>query len=115
MTPKTLLIKQKEITREYKELCERLSQRCEVLTYAAKELHWMARRYADNRSSYATSEFNRVTRDLLSLDIKLNGNDGIIWARDRQGRLYDHLSLREAQEGTAEALGIMGTQGGQIR
>lgn len=73
----------------------------------------MARRYADGRSTYATSSFNQVVRDVLRLGIKLNGNDGTIWAKDGQGRLYDHLSPREAEDGTAEALGIMGT-GGQF-
>ena len=73
-----------------------------ILTSAVKELHWMARRYADNRYTYATSSFNSVTRTLLALGIKLDGSDGIIWARDGQGRFYDHLSSREA-------LGICGT------
>lgn len=89
----------------------RLQLRCAILEAAVKELHWMARRYADGRSTYATSSFNQAVRDILRLGIKLHGNDGIIWARDGQGRLYDNLSPREAEPGTAEALGIMGTGG----
>jgi hypothetical protein len=91
----------------------RLQLRTAVLEGAVKELHWMARRYADGRSTYATSSFNQVVRDILRLGLKLHGNDGIIWARDAQGRLYDHLTPEEATPGTANALGICGT-GGQI-
>lgn len=103
---KALLKNQKEITQEYKKLVERLNERCEVLTVVAKEFHWMARRYADGRRTYATGLFNEMVRDILRLGISLQGHDGIIWARDGQGRLYDHLSPREAEVGTAEARGV---------
>lgn len=86
-----------------------LERKVEILTAVVKEFHWRARRYADGRSTYATSSFNQAVRDVLQLGIKLHGNDRIIWARDGQGRDYDHLSPREAEPGTVEALGICGT------
>lgn len=63
------------------------------------DLHWMARRYVDGRQSYATSTFNEHTRALIAMGLKLNTNDGTIWARDRMGRAYDGLSKEEASLG----------------
>lgn len=66
----------------------------------AKQLHWMARRYADGRSTYCTSMFNEYTRILLALDINLNPTgDGTIWARDGMGRRFDRLTDEEAALG----------------
>jgi len=74
-----------------------------------QDLHWMARRYADNRISYVTDLFNTHTRTLLSLDVSLDATeDKIIWARDGLGRNYDGLSEQEAIPGTYEALGKKG-------
>lgn len=71
-----------------------------VLKSIAADLHWMARRYADGRQSYATSTFNDLTRRLLAMDVKLNATgDGTIWARDAMGRAYDHLTDEEAAMG----------------
>lgn len=75
-----------------------------------KTLHWMARRYADGRQSYATSLFNNITRKLLKAGYTLNATaDEIIWARDFQGRNYDGLTDAEAQPGTPEAKGVQRT------
>ena len=64
----------------------------------AQTFHWMARRYADGRMSYATSLFNECVRSLLAMGIELNPTqDGTIWARDSMGRAYDKLTDEEAQ------------------
>ena len=70
-----------------------------------RDLHRMARRYADNRTSYITSDFNYITRDLIKLGVELDCSDGIIWARDNGGRFYDKLSNEEAIPGTQQAKG----------
>src|ERR1051326_1997805 len=63
-------------------------------------LHWMARRYADGRQSYATSMFNEITRRLLKLGVQLNPTSHeTIWARDAMGRGFDKLSDDEAAMG----------------
>lgn len=81
---------------------ERLAMEAEnrKLREVAKDLHWLARRYADGRSSYATSLHNDHTRTLLSLGVPLNPTgDGTLWARDRDGRAYDGLTDEEAAQG----------------
>lgn len=68
------------------------------------DLHWMARRYADNRQSYVTSMFNGITRELVAMGLKLNATgDNTIWARDAFGRDYDGLTDEEAAMGTWRA------------
>jgi len=82
-----------------KEEIEKLKTENESLRAYALDLRWMARRYADGRSSYAPSLFNRITRGLLGLGIKLNPTaDGTIWARDGMGRRYDGLTDEEAAQ-----------------
>jgi hypothetical protein len=82
-----------------------LIQNAALKRYCA-DLHWMARRYVDGRSSYAPSMFNGITRGLLSMGVQLNATgDGIIWARDGMGRGFDKLSEAEATPGTPEAKG----------
>lgn len=81
-------------------------QTIESLKSACADLHWMARRYADGRSTYATSLFNSITRNLIKLGVKLNPTgDEIIWARDAMGRGYDSLTRAQATPGTPEAKG----------
>lgn len=76
-----------------------------ALRHIASDLHWMARRYADGRQSYATSLFNEHVRALLRMGVTFNISDKIIWARDVQGRNLDGLSEEEATEGTPGAMG----------
>lgn len=72
----------------------------EQLKYIARELHWMARRYADGRQSYVTGNFNLATRALLELGVQLNSTgDKTIWARDAAGRAFDGLTDEEAAMG----------------
>lgn len=62
---------------------KQLRQRCEALEKIAHDLHWMARRYADGRRSYAPGLFNDHTRALLEMGVKLNPTgDGTVWAND---------------------------------
>lgn len=69
------------------------------------DLHWMARRYADGRTSYATGLFNDRTRECLSLGIPLNPTgDQTIWASDSMGHAFDGLSNAEGTPGTPEAM-----------
>lgn len=66
------------------------------------DLHWMARRYADGRQSYATGMFNQITRSLIAMGLKLNATgDGTVWARDGAGRGCDGLTDEEASLGSA--------------
>ncbi len=66
----------------------------------AAGLHWMARRYADGRMSYAASSFNAWTRRLLAMGVELNPTgDGTVWARDGMGRAFDGLTDEEAAQG----------------
>lgn len=70
------------------------------------DLHWMARRYADLRSSYAPGVVNRATRWLLEHSLPVNQcAEGIIWARDGMGRRFDGLTEAQATPGTPEAKG----------
>jgi len=81
---------------------ELVEARAEVerLKVVAGDLHWMARRYADGRQSYATGLFNDCTRALLKMGVKLNATgDGTIWARDAGGRAFDGLTNEEAALG----------------
>lgn len=64
----------------------------DVLVKALRDLHWMARRYADMRSSYAPSMFNEHTRKLLAEGVELNGPH---FARDGGGRRFDGLTQAE--------------------
>jgi hypothetical protein len=76
------------------------------LRHIAKEFHWMARRYADGRSTYATGMFNDLTKDLVSLGVELNAeSDQTIFARDGMGRGFDKLTEEQATPGTKQALG----------
>lgn len=60
----------------------------EATLNAACELHWMARRYADGRQSYAVGMHNDHTRTLLALGAPLNPTgDGTLWAADGSGRI----------------------------
>lgn len=94
------------MTKQTTERIVKLEAENAALRAIAMDLHWMARRYADGRSSYATRLFNENTRAMLRMEMKLNPTgDGIIWARDEMGRSYDGLSDEEAISGTPEAMG----------
>src|SRR5690606_19909199 len=78
----------------------RLTRELQALRRIVVDLHWMARRYVDGRTSYATRLFNDHTRALVALGVELNRtSDGTNWARDGMGRAYDGLSEEEAAQG----------------
>src|SRR5262249_53310212 len=63
-----------------------------------KDLHWMVRRYADGRMSYATSLFNDHTSTLLAMGIQLQSEaSGALYAMDGMGRSYDNLDDAQAR------------------
>lgn len=70
-----------------------LLSRMDVLTAAVRDFHWMARRYADERSSYAPNMFNKHTRACLSIGISFRD---ALFARDGMGRAFDRLTDGEA-------------------
>ena len=59
---------------------------------AVRDLHWMARRYADGRCSYAPGMFNDRVRDLLAAGFELGQP---LFARDGMGRAFDGLTEDE--------------------
>lgn len=63
----------------------------------SRDLQWMARRYADGRSSYAPSTVNDATRYLVSIgvDCLLDPIAGTRFARDGGGRKFDRLAPDE--------------------
>ncbi len=47
-----------------------------------KDLHWMSRRYADGRSTYAPTMVNDAVDYLLKIGVELNNCDGTLLAGD---------------------------------
>lgn len=77
-----------------------------TVTLSAKDvstLHWMARRYADGRSTYAPSLLNEVTRRLLSTGMILEADtcDGTNFAVDGMGDLGFRSGLSNDEYETA--------------
>ena len=66
----------------------------EILMEALRDFHWMARRYADGRSSYAPGRFNEHVRRLLKAGFEPIGL-APLYARDGMGRAFDALSDEE--------------------
>jgi hypothetical protein len=59
---------------------------------AVRDIHWMARRYADGRCSYAPGMFNGRVRDLMAAGFELGQP---LFARDGMGRAFDGLTEEE--------------------
>jgi len=60
------------------------------------DIWWMARRYADGRSTYATGMFNNAIRQAEALGVELNPKpEGTIFARDGMGPGYAGLTQEE--------------------
>lgn len=71
-----------------------------------EDLIWMARRYADGRSTYAPGIVNDATRWMINNKLRVNTCvEGMIWARDGMGRRFDGLTDVQATPGTPEARG----------
>jgi hypothetical protein len=77
-----------------------LNWRCSQLMRIAIDLHWMARRYADGRCTYAPGMVNNAVRTLLMFGAELNiSGDQTPWARDGMGPGYSGLSKEEYELG----------------
>lgn len=66
---------------------------------AVHDLHWMARRYADGRCSYAPGMFNGRVRDLMAAGFELCQP---LFARDGMGRAFDGLTEDEVAAAEAD-------------
>lgn len=77
-----------------------------ALIKIVQDFHWMARRYADGRQTYAPSLFNKDVTSLLEMGIKLDANsDGTIWAKDGGGRDFDRLTDEQLINNSPAAMG----------
>ena len=63
----------------------------EALRKIVRDFHWMARRYADGRSSYAPGMFNDHVKTLQSFGFDFH-QSAPLFARDGMGRDFDKLS-----------------------
>jgi hypothetical protein len=52
-------------------------KRCIKLQSIILDIHWMARRYADGRQSYAGGMFNRAMDDALALGVPLKEDSAL--------------------------------------
>jgi hypothetical protein len=89
---------------EHQELiqyAEKLTEINRLLKMALRDMHPIARRYADNNPWHLAKIFNNHTKILLELGIKImpNSSDGTIWARDPDGREFDGLTDEQAKQG----------------
>jgi hypothetical protein len=95
-----------ELANEVAEV-HRLRAKLETIAAAVRDLHWMARRYADNRTSYAPHMFNDHTRACMAAGVEFR--DGALFARDGMGRSLDHLTgdqVAAAEEDMPHGLGL---------
>jgi hypothetical protein len=74
---------------------DEMEAKIETLTAALHDFHWMARRYADNRLSYAPIMFNDHTRACIAAGVSFKG---ALFARDGMGRSLDRLTDEEVEE-----------------
>ena len=73
---------------------EQLKAENEALRVIVADVHWMARRYADGRSSYAPGMFNSRVKELLGMGVELCKPH---YARDGMGRKFDGLTEEEVR------------------
>jgi len=59
---------------------------CQKREHIIQEIHWMARRYAHGRATYAVSMFNEAIRlgQALGMEFKPDPIDGLVEAKDAQ-------------------------------
>lgn len=67
---------------DYKDKIKRLQKQNHQLRTALTEIWWMARRYANGRSTYAPYEFNSVTQKLRHVGLLTDTDNGEMWASD---------------------------------
>lgn len=66
----------------YKDKIKRLQKQNHQLHTALTEIWWMARRYADGRSTYAPYQFNIITQSLRESGLLDDTDNGEKWASD---------------------------------
>ena len=86
---------------ELRDYSNTLLQENRAIKMALRDMHPMARRYADNNPNHISKQFNTHSRTLLRLGVQIlpSMNDQTIWARDPDGRKWDGLSVEEAKQG----------------
>lgn len=88
--------------------CE-LENRCRALESIILDIHWMARRYADTRRSYATGLFNRAMDEALDLGLPLKDDpdfNATYYADDAVlGKWHNGTFVREANRNLLNDVG----------
>jgi hypothetical protein len=59
-----------------------MTDREQALEEIIRDIWWMARRYADGRSSYAPWQYNKAIRKAIELGVAFEPDMGDICARD---------------------------------
>ena len=67
---------------DYKDKIKELQTQNEHLKEAVAEIWWMARRYAEGRSTYAPHQFNIITQSLRESGLLDDTDNGELWASD---------------------------------
>lgn len=67
---------------DYKDKVKQLQTQNRNLKEAVAEIWWMARRYANGRSTYAPHQFNTVTQSLRACNLLTDSDNGELWAED---------------------------------
>lgn len=67
---------------DYKDKIKELQLQDRNLKEALAEIWWMARRYADGRSTYAPHQFNIITQSLRESGLLDDTDNGEKWASD---------------------------------
>jgi hypothetical protein len=62
-----------------------------ILAEVIQDIHWMARRYADGRSTFAPSTFNYAIGRAMAVGVELVPVDDTLWAKDGMGPDYEGL------------------------
>lgn len=85
---------------------EELKKRMAIIEGAVKEIHWMGRRYAEGRSTYAPYQFNKAVDACLNVGVKFHNleserdiyaRDGMFgnWSREKQTFIRDVIEISE--------------------
>lgn len=76
-------------------------KRCKQLESIILDTHWMARRYADGRKSYAPDMFNRAMDRALALELPLKPDTalGATYYATYDGNLSEIALRRECIDG----------------
>ena len=70
-----------------------------LLKQIVVELHWMAFRYADGRSTFVPDTFNRLTEQLIGLGVEIvSRRDGNVFARDGMADMFQLSKEKVALE-----------------